>query len=102
MNPYINLKNCQKGDLLVLKDGQLAQYIEYKPEEYFPHEIEYYNEYKSKGTRCDDGSTYKRSRKEFDPDVVLVFPAEMNTKKFRNKLSKNINLKWEDVKNEYE
>lgn len=102
MNPYINLKNCKKGDLLVLKDGQLAQYIEHKPERYFPHDIQYYNEFKSKGTRCDDGSVYKKNRKEFDFDVVLVFPAEMNTKQFRNQLSKNINLKWEDVKYKYE
>lgn len=102
MNPYVNLKNCQKGDLLVLKDGSLAQYVEYRPEQYFPHYIQYYNKYKSGGTRCDDGSVYKNNRKEFDFDVVLMFPAKMNTRQFRNQLSKNINLKWEDVKNEYE
>ena len=101
-NPYVNLKNCQKGDLLVLKDGQLAQYIEHKPEEYFPHEIEYYNEYKSRGTRCDDGTVFKNNKLDTDFDVVLIFPAEMNTKKFRNKLLKNKNLKWEDVKSFYE
>lgn len=102
MNPYVNLKNCQKGDLLVLKDGQLAKYVEYKPEEYFPHEIEYYNKYKSKGTRCDDGTVFKNNKLDTDFDVVLIFPAEMNTKQFRNKLLKNKNLKWEDVKDKYE
>lgn len=101
-NPYINLVNCQEGDLLVLKEGSLAKYVKHRPEEYFPHDIEYYDKNKSMGSRCDDGSTYKNNRKEFDLDVVLVFPAHMNTKHFRNQLLKNKNLKWEDVKEKYE
>lgn len=101
-NPYINLKNCKRGDLLVLKNGSLAKYLEHRPEQYFPHDIQYYDEFKSRGTRCDDDSDYKKNRKEFDFDVVLMFPAEMNTKQFRNQLSKNVNLKWEDVKYKYE
>ena len=29
MNPYINLINCEKGGLLILKDGSLAKYVSY-------------------------------------------------------------------------
>ena len=34
MNPYINLRKCEKGDILVLKDGSLAEYVEHREGEY--------------------------------------------------------------------
>ena len=37
MNPYINLIGCEKGDLLVLKDGSLAKYVSYEEDAYFTH-----------------------------------------------------------------
>ena len=91
LNPYIDLRKCEKGDILVLKDGSLAEYIEHREGEYFPHIIKHLNKNTGKGSRDDDGSMFKNNRREEDLDVVLVFPKQMNTREFRYKLSSNRN-----------
>lgn len=93
-NPYIDLRNCEQGDLLVLKDGSLAQYVEHMEGEYYPHLISYCSDGKrGGGTRNDDGSVFKNNKRPDDYDIVLIFPKEMNIKSFRNKLLKNKNEK---------
>ena len=91
MNPYINLIGCEKGDLLVLKDGSLAKYVSYEEDAYFPHTIKFYKDNVGRGSRCNDGSVFKNNKMDEDLDVVLVFPKEMNTREFRCKLSSNRN-----------
>ena len=91
MNPYINLRKCEKGDILVLKDGSLAEYIEHREDEYFPHIIKHLNKNMGKGSRDDDGSMFKNNRREEDLDVVLVFKKGVNKKE----LLKNINIRYE-------
>lgn len=91
MNPYINLINCEKGGLLILKDGSLAKYVSYQEDAYFPHTIELYKENVGRGSRCNDGGVFKNNKMDEDLDVVLVFPKQMNTREFRYKLSSNRN-----------
>lgn len=90
-NPYINLRKCEKGDILVLKDGSLAEYVEYREYEYFPHIIKYLDKNLGKGSRNGDGSLFKNNKRDEDLDVVLVFPKEVNTKQFRDMLNENRN-----------
>ena len=91
LNPYIDLRKCEKGNILVLKDGSLAEYIEHREGEYFPHIIKYLNKNMGKGSRDDDGSMFKNNRREEDLDVVLVFKKGVNKKE----LLKNINERYE-------
>lgn len=91
LNPYIDLRKCEKGDILVLKDGSLAEYIEHIEGEYFPHIIKYLNKNMGKGSRDDDGSMFKNNRREEDLDVVLVFKKGVNKKE----LLKNANNRYE-------
>lgn len=90
-NPYINLRKCEKGDILVLKDGSLAEYVEHREGEYFPHIIKHLNKNMGKGSRDDDGSMFKNNRREEDLDVVLVFKKGVNKKE----LLKNLNIRYE-------
>ena len=39
-----------KGDILVLKDGSLAEYVEHREGEYFPHIIKHLSRNVGKGT----------------------------------------------------
>ena len=91
MNPYINLRKCEKGDILVLKDDSLAEYIEHREGEYFPHIIKHLNKNMGKDSRNDDGSVFKNNKREDDLDVVLVFKKGVNKKE----LLKNINIRYE-------
>ena len=90
-NPYIDLRKCKKGDILVLKDGSLAEYVEYKEGEYFPHIIKYLDKNVGKGSRNDDGSVFKNNKRGEDLDVVLVFKKGVNKKE----LLKNLNIRYE-------
>ena len=91
LNPYIDLRKCEKGDILVLKDGSLAEYVEYKEGEYFPHIIKYLDKNVGKGSRNDDGSVFKNNKRDDDLDVVLVFKEGVNKKE----LLKNLNIRYE-------
>ena len=90
LNPYIDLRKCEKGDILVLKDGSLAEYVEHREGEYFPHIIKYLGKNVRKGSRNDDGSMFKNNRREEDLDVVLVFKKGVNKKE----LLKNANNRY--------
>ena len=37
----IDLRECKKGDKLISKHGETLTYVEHRPEEYFPHIVEY-------------------------------------------------------------
>ena len=91
LNPYIDLRKCEKGDILVLKDGSLAEYVEYREGEYFPHIIKYLDKNVGKGSRNDDGSVFKNNKRDDDLDVVLVFKKGVNKKE----LLKNLNIRYE-------
>lgn len=91
LNPYIDLRKCKKGDILVLKDGSLAEYVEYRENEYFPHIIKYLSRNVGKGSRDNDGSMFKKNRRDEDLDVVLVFKKGGNKKE----LLKNLNIRYE-------
>ena len=91
LNPHINLRKCEKGDILVLKDGSLAEYIEHREGEYFPHIIKHLSRNAGKGSRDDDGSMFKNNKLDEDLDVVLVFKKEVNKKE----LLKNLNIRYE-------
>ena len=91
MNPYINLRKCEKGDILVLKDGSLAEYVEYREYEYFPHIIKYLDKNLGKGSRNGDGLLFKNNKRDDDLDVVLVFKKGVNKKE----LLKNLNIRYE-------
>ena len=91
LNPYINLRKCEKGDILVLKDGSLAEYVEYREYEYFPHIIKYLDKNLGKGSRNGDGSLFKNNKRDDDLDVVLVFKKGVNKKE----LLKNLNIRYE-------
>ena len=91
MNQYINLRKCEKGDILVLKDGSLAEYVEYREYEYFPHIIKYLDKNLGKGSRNGDGSLFKNNKRDDDLDVVLVFKKGVNKKE----LLKNLNIRYE-------
>ena len=84
------MKN-EKGEINVLKDGSLAEYVEHREGEYFPHIIKYLDKNVGKGSRNGDGSLFKNNKMDEDLDVVLVFPKQMNTREFRYKLSSNRN-----------
>ena len=71
MNPYINLRKCEKGDILVLKDGSLAEYVEHREGEYFPHIIKHLSRNVGKGSRGDDGSMFKNNKRDEDLDDFL-------------------------------
>ena len=91
LNPYINLRKCEKGDILVLKDGSLAEYVEHREGEYFPHIIKHLNKNIGKGSRNGDGSLFKNNKRDDDLDVVLVFKKGVNKKE----LLKNLNIRYE-------
>ena len=91
LNPYIDLRKCEKGDILVLKDGSLAEYVEYREYEYFPHIIKYLDKNLGKGSRNGDGSLFKNNKRDDDLDVVLVFKKGVNKKE----LLKNLNIRYE-------
>ena len=90
-NPYIDLRKCEKGDILVLKDGSLAEYVEHREGEYFPHIIKHLSRNVGKGSRGDDGSMFKNNKRDEDLDVVLVFKKGVSKKE----LLKNINERYE-------
>jgi hypothetical protein len=87
----IDLRNCKKGDKLISKHGETLTYVEYQPEQYFPHLIEYADG--SVGSRTDEGWVGKNMRYERDHDIVKV-----NQPK-RNKLNQ-VNRSIRDVKME--
>ena len=91
LNPYIDLRKCEKGDILVLKDGSLAEYVEHREGEYFPHIIKHLNKNIGKGSRDNDGSMFKNNKLDEDLDVVLVFKKGVNKKE----LLKNLNIRYE-------
>lgn len=91
LNPYIDLRKCEKGDILVLKDGSLAEYVEHIEGEYFPHIIKYLDKNVGKGSRNGDGSLFKNNKRDDDLDVVLVFKKGVNKKE----LLKNLNIRYE-------
>ena len=69
----VDLRNCKEGDKLISKHGETLTYVEHRPEEYFPHRVEYANG--SGGLRTDEGWVGKNIRHEADHEIVKVIPA---------------------------
>ena len=66
----IDLRKCKKGDKLISKHGETLTYVEHRPEEYFPHIVEYSDG--SGGSRTDEGWVGRNKRLETDHDIVEV------------------------------
>ena len=69
----------------------LAEYVEHREGEYFPHIIKHLSRNVGKGSRGDDGSMFKNNKRDEDLDVVLVFKKGVSKKE----LLKNINERYE-------
>ena len=91
MQPKVDLSQCKKGDILISKHGAILRYLEpLNPEiDYYDHRVEYlfiFGEEVSKGnrgTRNNDGTTYKNKRLETDHDIVSVISKEQFKKLFK-------------------
>ena len=79
----IDLRKCNVGDKLRIRlvgevwddmrklpDGDVVTYIGHRPEQYFPHDIEYANG--EHGSRADNGMTFVNNKLDSDPDVIEV------------------------------
>lgn len=69
----VDLRNCVKGDKLISKHGMVLEYVGVTPTgHYYDHFVQYPDG--SKGSRTNDGSTYRNlsARLETDHDIVKV------------------------------
>jgi hypothetical protein len=78
----IDLKTCKPGDILISCHGKRFVYIEYKPEQKYPHIIQCESEYQEKtnfgwGTRLDDGKVANRSLPT-DHDIIEIVKSNKN------------------------
>ena len=69
----------------------MAEYVEHREGEYFPHIIKHLSRNVGKGSRGDDGSMFKNNKRDEDLGVVLVFKKGVSKKE----LLKNINERYE-------
>ena len=69
----IDLRTCEKGDLLVSKHGLMLKYVQALPEEnYFDHEVEYVGIDCGNGTRTHEGYVFRNKRLPEDHDIVKI------------------------------
>lgn len=69
----VDLRTCDKGDLLVSKHGLMLRYVGPLPEEnYFDHEVEYIDIDCGNGTRTHEGYVFRKKRLPEDQDIVKI------------------------------
>lgn len=66
----IDLRTCIPGDQLISSHGMILTYIEYCPEEFYPHRVMYPDG--ASGSRNDDGTVFKLKRLPSDHDIVAI------------------------------
>lgn len=81
----VDLSGCKPGDILISVHGGILEYVGPLPEEHhYDHEVNYLYTPKDgvysgkpKGTRCNDGYTYRKNRMETDHDIIAIIPKEL-------------------------
>lgn len=71
----VDLTTCKPGDKLLTVHGLVLEYVEYKPENTYPHLVKYPHEppYNgSLGSRLDNGWVFGKKRTEEDEDIVEI------------------------------
>lgn len=75
----VDLRDCQKGDLLISKHGMVITYVEPLPEDdYYDHKIMYPQEFGQFGTRIHDGHVYRNPRSRVDQDHDIIAIVQLN------------------------
>lgn len=70
----VDLRMCEKGDMLVTKHGLTLTYVKRLPKaHYYDHEIKYpYLNGNGYGTRTHDGHVFREKRKPEDQDIIKI------------------------------
>lgn len=88
----VDLRTCEKGDILISALGAELRYV--RPtinNEHLDHLVEYCDSNLGEGTRTDDGYAFKHNRiPSKDHDIVKIFKLRTVT------AIKNANLKYKD------
>lgn len=66
----VDLRTCKPGDKLRSKHGVILTYVDYWPDDHFPHEVAYPDG--SWGSRTDDGFVFHKNRLPEDHDIVEI------------------------------
>lgn len=93
MEEKLLLEDCEPGDILISKHGNLYEFIKHLPEdEYYDCVVQviflngdYMGNTIGPGTRLLDGRVYKNNRMHSDDDIIKVIP-----KKEFNKLKGSV------------
>lgn len=65
-----DMKKCRPGDRLITVHGLLLEYVKHRPNDIFPHLVEYTDGSKGQGTRTDEGFVFRKKRLPEDEDIV--------------------------------
>jgi len=69
----VDLRICEKGDILITVHGLMLKYVGPLPEEnYFDHEVEYPEENVGYGTRTHEGYVFRKKRLPEDQDIAKI------------------------------
>lgn len=82
MEEKLLLEDCEPGDILISKHGNIYEFIKHLPEDdYYDCEVQsifFDGEYKGNivgpGSRLLDGRVFKNNRMHSDDDVIKVIP----------------------------